>query len=188
VISLFSFKNYYILRDKYVIILFEEVVLMKSVHIGYVKGVHGLRGDLKIKCQFESPDKVFKNGNKIYLNEEEHTITNSKLYKGLYLVTIDNLKDINLVEHYIGYDVYFDREDLNLGENDYILSDLYGMEIVEDGKTYGKVLEILENTVQKILVIDYEPKYMVPLVDEYVKKVDLENKVIEVEDVRSLII
>lgn len=161
---------------------------MEKIYIGYVQGVHGLRGDLKIKCEFENPEAVFKKGNVIFLNEEEHEVTFSKFYKGFYLVTIDNLKDINLVEKYKGYDVFFNREDLNLGSDGYILNDLYDLEIVEGDMTYGKVSEILKGSAQIILVIEHEPKFMIPLVDEYVKKVDLKNKKIVVENVRSLIL
>lgn len=160
---------------------------MEKVYIGYVQGVHGLRGDLKIKCRFESPDLVFKKNNKIYLNEEEHIITNSKFYKGYYLVTIDNMKDINLVEKYKGYDVTFNRDDLNLGEN-YILDDLYDMEIIYKGKTYGKVTGILNNGAYEILEIEHVKKYMIPLIDEFVKKVDLKSKTIEVDNIEGLIL
>ncbi len=158
---------------------------MKKVHIGYVQGVHGLRGDLKIKNRFESPEKVFQKGNKIFLNEEEHTITACKFYKGFYLVTIDNMKHINLVEHYKGCDVYFSKEDLNLKEGEYLLDELYGMTIYENNRNYGKVGEILDNGVYKILVSD--SKVMVPLIDVYVKSVDLENKKIECEGIEGLV-
>lgn len=160
---------------------------MDKIYIGYVGGVHGLRGDLKIKCRFECPDKVFVKGNKIFLNDEEHIITNVKFYKGYYLVTIDNLKDINLVEHYKGFDVFFNRDDLNLNGS-YILSDLYDMTITSNGNSYGKVTGISNNGVYNILEIDYKKKYMIPLIDEYVKKVNLEAKTIEVENVEALIL
>lgn len=160
---------------------------MNKVYIGYVQGVHGLRGDLKIKCRFERPDEVFKKDNKIFLNDEEHEVTNAKFYKGFYLVTIDNLKDINLVEKYKGFDVYFDRENLKL-EKGYILDDLYGLKVVEGKDEFGKVKDILDNGVYKILVVEYDKDYMVPLIDEYVKNVDLTRGTIEVENVRSLIL
>ncbi len=160
---------------------------MEKVYIGYVQGLHGLRGDLKVKCRFESPEEVFQKGNKILLNDEEHVVTNAKFYKGFYLVTIDNLKDINLVEKYKGYDVFFNRDDLKL-EKGYILEDLYGLKITDGNDEFGKVKEILDNGVYKILVVDYDKEYMIPLIDEYVKKVDLSRGVVEVENVRSLIL
>lgn len=164
------------------------MIIVEKVYIGYVSGVHGLRGDLKIKCKFESPDRVFNKGNTLYLNEEPHIITNSKLYKGVYLVTIDNLKDINLVEKYKGFDVFFDRSDLHLNDNEYILNDLYGLTIKCSGKEYGKVKEILDNGQYKILNVDYKKDYMIPLVDEYIERVDLLNKEIITKDIESLIL
>ncbi len=159
---------------------------MQRVYIGYVQGTHGLRGDLKIKCRFENPDKVFVKNNTIYLNEEEHTITASKYYKGFYLVTIDNLKDINLTEKYIGHDVFIDRDELNLKSGEYILDDLYGMEVYSNGKKCGNVVEILNNGVYDILVIESNKKFMVPLVDEFIERVDLETNRIIAKDIEEL--
>jgi 16S rRNA processing protein RimM len=161
---------------------------MEKIKIGYVQGVHGLRGDLKIKNKFESPEKVFVNNNKIYLNEEEHTITACKFYKGFYLVTIDNLKNINLVEKYIGYDVYFKRDDLNLKENEYLYEDLYDMEVESGNKTYGKVSNILDNGIYKIIEVKGEVNFYVPLIEEYVEKVDTTNRKIICKDIKGLIL
>lgn len=158
---------------------------MSKVYVGYVSGVHGLRGDLKIKCKFESPEKVFIVGNSILLNEESHEITACKFYKGVYLVTIDNIKDINKVEHYTGYDVYIDRS--YIGDS-YILDDLYDMTIICNGKTYGKVKEILNNNSYNILEIDYDKKYMIPLIDEYIINVKLDKKEIECKNIEGLIL
>lgn len=161
---------------------------MEKVYIGYVQGVHGLRGDLKIKNRFEDPEKVFVKGNRLFLNEEEHQITNSKFYKGFYLVTVDNLKDINLVEKYKGFEVYFAKEDLNLDEDGYILDDLFGMGVISKGKDFGKVKDILDNGIYKILVVDNPKSLMIPLIDKYVKKVDVISKTIECEDIEELIL
>ena len=161
---------------------------MEKVYIGYVQGVHGLRGDLKVKNRFDKPERVFTPGIKIYLNDEIHEISACKFYKGFYLCTIDNLKDINLVEKYIGYDVFIDREALNLKEREYILDDLYGLEIESNGKTCGKVKDILDNKIYNILVIEYEKEYMIPLIDEYVVNVDLKNKKIICKDIERLMI
>ena len=49
----------------------------------------------------------------------------------------------------------------------------------------AKVGEILDNGVYKILVSD--SKVMVPLIDVYVKSVDLENKKIECEGIEGLV-
>jgi len=83
--------------------------------------------------------------------------------------------------------VYFDREELKL-EKGYILEDLYGLTIIEGNDKFGRVKEILDNGVYKILVVDHDREYMIPLIDEYVKDVNLADETIEVSNVRSLIL
>lgn len=160
---------------------------MEKVHIGYVQGVHGLRGDLKIRSNFEFADKVLTNGNVLLLNDEEHTITNCKFYKGFYLTTIDNLKDINLVEKYIGFDVYYDRAKLNLKEGEYLIEDLIGLEIVCAGKVWGKVTDVYNNSIYKILEVNNNRRWLIPVVDEYVIKLDFDNKKVECKNIEGLI-
>lgn len=161
---------------------------MDRIHIGYVQGVHGLRGDLKVKCKFQEPDKVFIKGKKIYLNEEEHTITGCKFYKGFYLTTIDNLRDINLVEKYKGFDVYIDRSELGLNDKEYLIEDLKGMQIIEleSGLPCGEVIDVMDNGMQKILLLDSEVVTMVPLVPEYVENVDIKKRIVTLKNIQKL--
>lgn len=159
---------------------------MKKLLIGYVSGVHGLRGDLKIKSNFSKSKEVLQNNKIIYLNDEEHVITDSKLYKGYYLITIDNIKDINKVEHYKGYDVFIDRDSLQI--KNYLIEDLPGLNIIYKGKNYGKVGSITSNGLYSLLCIEYDKNYMIPLVSEYIKKVDLSNSTIEVDNIEGLIL
>ena len=161
---------------------------MDKLFIGYVQGVHGLRGDLKVKNKFSRPENVFIPNKKIYLNDEIHTITACKFYKGFYLVTIDNIKDINKVEHYIGYDVLMDRDELNLKDGEYLNEDLICLDIVSSNKNYGKVKGIENNGVYDLLIIDYEHEYMIPLVDAYVKNIDITSKKIECSEIEDLIL
>lgn len=161
---------------------------MKKIYVGYVQGVHGLRGDLKIRNKFSTPEKVFKVGMTIYLNSEPHKITACKLYKNCYLCTIDNIKDINQVEKYIGYDVHVDREELSLTDGEYLLEDLFDMTIECNNKYYGKVKEITNNGIYNILVIDYGKSYMIPLISEFVINVDINDKKIVCKDIERLMV
>lgn len=172
----------------FMLLFYWLVIYMSKVYVGYVSGVHGLRGDLKVKNRFEQPERVFQVGTKIYLNNEIHEISACKLYKGYYLCTVDNIKDINKVEKYIGYDVFIDRDALNLKTDEYILDDLYGLSIECDGKNFGKVKEIINNGIYNILVINFNKEYMIPLIDEYIDKVDLENNTIICKNIEGLMI
>lgn len=157
------------------------------IFIGYISATHGLKGDLVIKSKFDKINNALKVNNKIYINNVEHTITNVKEYKNNYLIKIDNLKNINLVEQYVATDVYIKREELNLN-GDYLLEDLIGLKIKCNEKDYGIVKEVLNNGKYNILSIDYTKTYMIPMVDEYIIKVDLDNKKIICKNIEGLII
>lgn len=160
---------------------------MEKIWIGYVQGVHGLRGDLKIKNKFEKPQNVFIKGKNIYLNEEKHIITNTKFYKGFYLTTIDNIKSINAVEKYKGYDVYIDREELDLNENEYIFEDLIGLEVLSDEKSFGKVKSVVNNGAQDLIEVDTGSKsVLIPIVGEFIRKVDVSSQKIYGIDLERL--
>lgn len=162
---------------------------MAKIDIGYVQGIHGLRGDLKIKSKFSRNSLVFQKGFKIYLNEEEHVITSCKFYKGFYLVNIDDKRDINLVEEYKGFEVYIEREDLNIPEDDYLKEDLPGMTVVsEKGKSFGQVKSVLNNGIYDLLEVDYISKLIIPMVEKYIHHIDTEKGQVVCTDIEELIL
>ena len=156
--------------------------------LGYISGTHGLRGDLIVKSKFEKQDKAFKVGNKIYLNDELHEITDAKIYKDRYLIKIDNLKNINLVEHYKAYDVFIDRDELKLDENEYLFSDLIDMKVMCNNKEYGKVIRVENYGKDNCLRVKHSKEYLIPLIDEYIINVDINNKIITCKNIEGLII
>lgn len=161
---------------------------MDKIWIGYIKEPKGLKGELKLKSSFERILDAIRVGNTIYFNDEKHTITDSKPYKDYYLINIDNLNDINLIEKYKGYDVYTTREILGMSDKDYLMKDLIGMDIVCNDKTYGKVSEVVSNNQYYILKIDYKTKYMIPFVDSYIIDVNTKDKKITCQNVEGLIL
>lgn len=161
---------------------------MSKMFVGYVQGFHGLKGELKIKNKFSMPEKVFMRNKKIYLNDEEHDITNVRFHKDFYLVEIDELKNINLVEKYKGCDLFISRDELNLATDEFLIEDLFGMAIIYNDQNMGVVKDVLKNNSQDVLEIDYNGKYFIPLVEEYVVKVDLVKKQIVVKNIGGLML
>ena len=127
---------------------------MEYVNVGKIVNTFGIKGELKIVSRFEMADKVFKVHNKIMINNNVYEISGMRIHKNNYLVEIDNLKDINLVEHLIGNDVFFNKADLNLGDNDYLISDLVGFVVKEDDKEYGEVTDYDDNMIKPVINVN----------------------------------
>ena len=153
---------------------------MNKVVLGKYVNTHGLKGEIRIKSSFPYKDRVFKVDNEIIINNVSYIIKSYRVHKGYDMVTLEGISDINMIPFPKNTLVYIDRDKF-LDKNDYLDSDLIGF-IVYNSKIEKEVLDILYiNDTKKLIKIDTG---YIPF--ELVKKVDLENKRIMVEDVDGL--
>lgn len=160
------------------------------VLIGKIVNTHGIKGELRLVSDFDKKDLVFKNGFNIYIGDTyiKETINTYRVHKSFDMITLVGYDNINEVLKYKGLNTYIKREDLNLKNNDYIMSDLINMNVIEDNIILGKVIDFVYNKPNTLLVVEGKNKFYIPLVDEYIVKIDLENKQIITKNARDLII
>ena len=93
--------------------------MMKNnyIEIGKVVNTFGIKGELKIVSESDFVDYRYAVGKTIFLkmrnSVKEVKVSSYRIHKGNILITIDDLKDINLVESYIGCDVLADKDDVD---------------------------------------------------------------------------
>ena len=166
--------------------------MMDKVKVGKIVGTHALKGELKIRSNSDFSNERFKKGNSLYIryhgNDIELEIISSRFHKYNYLVAFKDHQNINLVEKYVGSFIYGLKDNTLLGEDEYFYDDLIGLMVKCDDKIIGKVKTIYNNGRHDILNIDYNGKNVaIPYVDAFIKDVDLNNEVIEVELIKGLI-
>lgn len=160
---------------------------MDLVYVGKIVNTHGIKGELKIFSDFEKKELVFKIGNKLIIDKEEHTIRTYRYHKIFDMVTLDDYDNINDVLCFVGKNVYVSRVSLKLSNKDYLLSDLIGLSVVFNDTVYG-IVKDYSNDLNPLLQIEYEKNYYIPIKGNYIKNVDLINKEIVVENIEGLII
>ena len=166
--------------------------MMDKVKVGKIMGTHALKGELKIRSNSDFSDERFKKGNSLYIryhgNDIELEIISSRFHKNNYLVAFKDHQNINLVEKYVGSFVYGLKDNALLDEDEYFYDDLIGLMVQCDDKVIGKVKTIYNNGRHDILNVDYNGKNVaIPYVDAFIKDVDLNNEIIEVELIKGLI-
>ena len=161
---------------------------MNKLYFGYTTMTHGIKGELKCYTTFEQKEKVLTKGFPIYIKEVRHEITSARPHKNHYLITIDHLKDINLVEDYRNQNIYIDRMDLHLKEEEFLFSDLVGFSIIEKEEILGIVQDILYNKSGIFLEVKNEKKYYIPWQDAFILKVNTKNKQILVQNTKGLML
>lgn len=163
---------------------------MKYIYLGKIVNTHGIKGELRLLSNFKYKNRVFKKDFKIYIGKDKtlEEINSYRQHKQFDMITLKGYSNINDVLKYKSLNVYIDKDDLVLNENEYLDEDLINLSVIVDGKCVGKISRIDKNKFQDILVIVSDSKkYLIPYVDEFIDKIDLENHVIIINNIKGLI-
>ena len=159
------------------------------VYLGKIVNTHGIKGELRIRSDFELKGQVFVPGFKIYVGDlkQEEEIVSYRHHKEFDMVVLKGYNNINEVLDMVKSNVYVKRSDL-VNKNDYIMDDLIGFKVLSDGKMVGSVIDYVYNKSNTLLVVMGNRKFYVPMEDVYIKKIDTVNKEILGTDIDGLII
>lgn len=163
---------------------------MEYVWIGKIVNTHGIKGELRIRSDFEKKDLVFKKGFNLYIGKEKikETINNYRVHKDFDMVRLDGYTNINEVLKYIKSEVFIDRNDLNLNNEEIILNDLIGMEVKDNNEIVGKIKDYVYNNSNILLVVSGNKDFYIPYKSNYIIKIDKQNKIVYTENAKDLIL
>ena len=82
---------------------------MNKIAIGTYVTTHGIKGEIRIKSDFNEKDKVFKVGNEIII-DKPYIITGYRVHKGYDMVTLEGVNRIEDVINLKNSTVYIDRD------------------------------------------------------------------------------
>lgn len=160
----------------------------EMIYIGKTVSTFGIKGELKVISDFEKCDKAYKIGNKILINNIEHVISGIRYHKNYILLEIDDLKNINNILKYVGFNIYIKRMDLHLEENEFLYKDLINSDVIDnDGSNLGKIIEV-EQGVNLLIKVNGSKEFYIPYVDEYIISFDLNNKKLYTKNAKDLIL
>ncbi|MBP3461277.1 MAG: 16S rRNA processing protein RimM [Bacilli bacterium] len=161
---------------------------MNFICVGEIVNTHGIKGEVRIISDFRYKKEVFKKDFKLYIGKEkkELIINTYRIHKIYDMVTFKNIIDINDVLEYKGCNVYINREDLKI---DGILDeDIIGLKVYSKNKEIGILKEIIKSKAHDILIIkNQNSKYLVPYINEFIEKIDLDNKKIYIKEIEGLL-
>ena len=151
------------------------------IECGKIVNTHGCRGALKAEswCNSEkdlaSLDRVFILESSAY---REYKVKKASVFKQFVIFELDGISDMDLAMMQKGKTLYAAREDFDLEEGEFFLADLIGLDVidVDNGTVYGKISEIINRGASDIYVVRTDNgERMIPAVDEFVKKIDVEK-------------
>ena len=159
----------------------------EMIYIGKTVSTFGIKGELKVISDFEYCDRAYQVNKKILINNIEHVISGIRYHKNYVLLKIDNLNNINDILKYVGFNIYIKRIDLGLKEGEYLYKDLINSEVIDDDNTkLGKVIEVLNGN-NVLIKVKGSKEFLIPLIDNYISKFDLNKKILYAKNAKELI-
>lgn len=156
--------------------------MSKKYEVGKIVNTFGIKGEIKI---FPYVD-YFLNLKNFYIDNTKFEIEKIRNQKNVVVAKIKGIDDINEVEKLKGKSVYIYDEDLpDLPNGTFYIKDLIGLDVItDDGKQLGKIRDVFNTGANDIYDVD---GILIPVIDEVVKKVDIENHKVIVHLIDGLI-
>lgn len=167
---------------------------MELIVYGKILKKHGLKGEVKV-LSFSGGFENFDNFNSLYISSDknkpsEFEIERKRYSKNFAIVKLFGINTPEDADKLHGATILVDSEQLNTtNEDEYYWFQLIGMDVISiDNTPIGKVENLLDNTPQPVLVIKSESKeYLVPLVDKFVKEINLKDSIIKIDPIEGLL-
>ncbi len=148
--------------------------------IGKIAGTHGIKGTLRVFPTTDDPSRYELLKEIIVENKgktETFHIEKIAYHKKFVLVTVKEIKDINIAEQYKGGIIRIpETSALPLENNEYYIRDLYGLHVVTDeGEELGELVDIYETGANDVYAVKKgdEKELLIPAISQCILKVDI---------------
>ncbi len=155
--------------------------MKKYLECGKIANTHGVRGDVIIESWCDTPD-VLATLKTVYTEKDgEYTplaVNKAAVYKGRVLASVGDITVLEDAAALKGTVLFAAREDLPLREGDFFVQDLIGLPVYEEStkEKYGVLTDVISGAASDLYEVKTEKgTFLVPVVPEFVKKIELEN-------------
>lgn len=153
----------------------------KYLECGKIVNTHGVKGAVKLESWCNTPEDLsdlerlfIQNGAQM----KELTVKHTSVFKQFVIAELEGVNDFDAALALKNTVVYASREDFVLDDGDYFIADIIGLPVIDvnTNTVYGKLSDVINRGASDIYVIKTENgERMMPAVDEFVKKIDLEK-------------
>lgn len=161
---------------------------MKLIKIGKIVNTHGIKGELRILSKFTYKDKVFVKNMKVYIDKNNIEVINTyRKHKNFDMVTFEGYNNINEVLKYKGKNVYINKEDIELKQDEYLDEELIGLDVMYKNMLMGTIGDIERYDKISLIKINGKDKYyLIPYNFNLVDNIDIKNNKIYIKDIDGL--
>ena len=166
----------------------------KYFRVGVIENTHGIRGEVKVYPttddinRFKKLKKCILDTGKEYIDLNVESV---KFFKNMVILKFKEYNNINDIECYKGKDILVSRDNaVKLEKGEYYIADILGAKVIlEDGSEFGVLEDVMQTGANDVYVVKTldNKEVLLPKIDECVKKLDIENKIVTVHIMKGLL-
>ena len=153
---------------------------MEYLKLGQIVTVFGIKGELKVYPYTDSIER-FEELKEILIEETLYKVEKVRYQNGnIVILKLDGVNDRNLAETFRGKYILIEKNKAKkLAEGSYYIFDLVGIAVYDESENnIGKLINVIQNEHQDLYEIEMEngKTFLIPAVEEFIIKIDIENK------------
>lgn len=166
----------------------------KYLRVGVIASTHGVHGEVKV---YPTTDDIkrFDDLKEVLLDNGKEmlplNVTGVKYFKNMAILRFDQFDNVDQVIPYKGKDLLVTRENaVPLEEGEYFIADILGSTVITDkGEEFGALADVIQTGANDVFVVktSEEKEVLLPVIDECVLDIDLENKIVKVHIMKGLL-
>ena len=170
--------------------------MQEYLRVGVISKPHGVKGEVKVFSTTDDNrrfDDLLDKNVYFYVKGKyvAHKVISVKYFKQMVILQFEDITDMDMASLNRNIEIYVKREDaIPLEEGEYYIADLLGLDIyLDDGTHFGKLKDVLETGANDVYIVDTDEhgEVLIPVIDDCVKEVDLENEKITIHLMEGLI-
>ena len=159
------------------------------ITVGTVVNTHGIRGELKINPAGGIEPALIARMKALLIGGTRCEVRAARVHKNTVLLSIPGVEDMDSALALKGKIVSVARADAKLKKNEYFDVELLDCAVTDaqSGAYVGKVTDVIAYPAHKVMEVQGEQTYLIPMVDKvFVESVDVENGAVVVHMMKGL--
>ena len=156
---------------------------LQFIEAGEIVTTHGVRGEVKVLSWLDDPEMLC-DFERCRIDGKEVILEQVRVQKTCNLVKLQGVDTMEAAQALRGKTIELYREDID--EEVIFAAELLGMEVQCEGKTIGKIADVLDYPGNMVYVVRGQMEYMIPAVSAFVLDTDMENNLMQVRLIEGM--
>ena len=156
----------------------ERKRMMEKIEVGKINNTHGLRGEVKAMSWCDTPE-FFEGFSRIFIDNREYSLEQVRYQKGGLILKLKGIDSIEQAQGLKQKIIWAEKREVSdqLEEGRFLISDLIGLPVYEENRCLGKLKDVLQTGANDVYIVATEngKELLLPVIDEVVEQVDLEE-------------